>query len=139
MNRDFFSGEKWSERTVFYAKLGKLKNAFHRRVQKFIYPQNGTPKYLFNIALQPGKTIPTCEFLSNAIKRQKRLSVPSFPLIWVQVPLQRKYATFSVINFSKQLTLLALPGGNRGADRRGMKSLEFRRLYPDGMAIPYFR
>ena len=37
------------------------------------------------------------------------------------------------------ITLLALPGGSRGTDRRGMKSLEFHRLHPDGMAKPYCR
>ena len=37
------------------------------------------------------------------------------------------------------ITLLALPGDSRGADRRGMESLEFRRLCPVGMAVPYFR
>ena len=37
------------------------------------------------------------------------------------------------------ITLLALPGGSRGAVHRGMKSLEFRRLRPVGMAVPYSR
>ena len=36
-------------------------------------------------------------------------------------------------------TLLALPGDSRGADRRGMKNLEFCRLHPDDMAKLYFR
>ena len=38
-----------------------------------------------------------------------------------------------------EITLLAGLCGSRGADRRGRKSLEFRRQHPVGMAKPYCR
>ena len=36
-----------------------------------------------------------------------------------------------------KITLLALPGGSRGADHRGRQSLEFRRLHPADTATPF--
>ena len=38
-----------------------------------------------------------------------------------------------------EITLLAELAGSREAIHRGMKSLEFLRLHPKDMAVPYFR
>ena len=62
-----------------------------------------------------------------------------FPEFGYKYPRGESTPHFPVVNFSKQLTLLAELCDNREADRRGMKSLEFRRLHPDGMAKPYCR
>ena len=71
---------------------------------------------------------------------QKRLSVPSFAGIGTRVcPAADLRHLVRCKSNCRGITLLALPGDSRGADRRGMKSLEFRRLHPADMAKPYFR
>ena len=96
---------------------------------------------VFNIALQAGKTIPTCCFLPNADKCTETAFCANFFLTLVQVPMLRKYATFFVIKFSKQLTLLAELCGSRGAVavHRGMIPCVFHHQHPTDMSIPFYR
>ena len=71
---------------------------------------------------------------------QKRLSVPGFARIGTRVcPAADLRHLVRCKSNCRGITLLALPGDSRGADRQGMKSLEFRRLCPVGMAVPYSR
>ena len=93
----------------------------------------------FNIAPQTGKTTPACKFLSNTTKRPDAVFCAEFSLNLGQVPMWQKYATFSVINFSKQLTLLAELCDNRGATHQGIKSPVSLRQRPADTAVPYFR
>ena len=92
----------------------------------------------FNIAPQTGKTTPAYKFLSNTTKRPDAVFCAEFFLNLGQVPMWQKYATFSVVNFSKQLTLLAEFCDNREAYRRGMKSPVSHRLHPADTEVPYF-
>ena len=75
-----------------------------------------------------------------ALKAQKRLFVPSLAGIGTRrCPAADLRHLVRCKGDYRGITLLALPGGNRGADRRGMKSLEFCRQHPVGMAKPYCR
>ena len=73
-----------------------------------------------------------------ALKAQKRLFVPSFSGIRTGVALRPTFATWCVVKgVVRKFTLLALLGGNREADLRGMKSLEFHHLRLADMARPF--
>ena len=100
----------------------------------------GTQRHFFNISLQAIKTNTACKILPNTDQ------CPQMAFYAVFVPNRDKRCPAvdfrHLAHYNGEcwgFTLLALPGDSRGADRRGMKNLEFCRLHPDDMAKLYFR